>query len=263
MLDEMHKTPEPAGMAATIKRFLPLILIAGATVAVFASGLHEELSLSAIIRKRFELADMIEANFILSLLIFGAIYVLAVALSFPGASFLTIAAGFLFGWMAGGSTVVVAATIGATAIFLAARSALGRSLEEKAGPFLARLRDGFRKDAFSYLLFLRLTPLFPFWLINLAPAFLGVPLRSYVAATALGILPGTFAFAFLGTGLDSLIAAQEAANPGCAAAGTCAISAGSLVTPELLIAFTALGVVSLIPPVVKRLRRRSAAPEME
>jgi uncharacterized membrane protein YdjX (TVP38/TMEM64 family) len=120
--------------------------------------------------------------------------------------------------------------------------------------------EGFRDDAFNYLLFLRLVPLFPFWLVNLAPALFNVKLVTFVAATLLGIIPGTFAFAFLGSGLDSIIAAQQAAYQACLAAGRgdCEMrfEAGALLTPELIIAFVALGVVALIPVAVKRVRAR-------
>ncbi|MBV6657662.1 MAG: TVP38/TMEM64 family protein, partial [Devosiaceae bacterium] len=197
--------------------------------------------------------------YLLSVVGFGLLYALAVALSFPAASLLTIASGFLFGWMVGGATVVLAATVGATALFLAARTAFGQAIANKAGPTLTRLLNGFKEDAFNYLLFLRLTPLFPFTLVNIAPALANMPLRSYFIATLVGIAPGTFAYAFVGSGLDSVIMAQEAANPGCAAAGTCAIDLGSLVTTEIILAFAALGAVALIPPIAKKLRARKAS----
>ena len=178
---------------------------------------------------------------------------------FRGASFLTIAGGFLFGWLLAGVATVIAATLGATVVFLAARSSLGTALKARAGPFLARLSSGFRENAMSYLLFLRLTPIFPFWLVNIAPAIFHVPVGTYVFSTLVGIIPGTFAFAFIGSGLDSVIAAQEAANPGCAAAGSCEVDIGAFVTPELLAAFFVLGFASLIPVVLKRLRKKRAS----
>lgn len=107
-------------------------------------------------------------------------------------------------------------------------------------------------------MFLRLAPIFPFWLVNIAPALFDMRLRPYVVATFVGILPGTYAYAFIGTGLDSVIAAQEAANPGCAAAGTCHIEVSALVTGELVAAFVALAVAALVPVAVRRLRARKA-----
>lgn len=227
----------------------------------YAFGWYEYISMSALIMHREMLSDFVADYFWAALLAYCALYIVLVALSFPGASLLTIAGGFLFGWFIGGSLTAVAATIGASIIFLAMKTSLGTSLKERAGPFVARLADGFRANAFSYLLFLRLTPVFPFWLVNIAPAIFHVPLRTYAIATFIGIIPGTYAYSYIGVGLDSLIAAQEKANPGCAAQGTCSIDPSALVTRELIIAFAALGIVSLLPVVLKKLRgKRGATP---
>jgi uncharacterized membrane protein YdjX (TVP38/TMEM64 family) len=154
---------------------------------------------------------------------------------------------------------VVAATLGAVIIFLAARTSLGDTLAARAGPWMSRFREGFQRDAFNYMLFLRLVPVFPFWLVNIAPAVAGVPLGTYALTTLIGIIPGTFAFAVLGSGLDSIIEAQKAMHEACIAekgAQNCTFSldAGALITPELLAAFAALGFVALIPVIVKKLR---------
>jgi uncharacterized membrane protein YdjX (TVP38/TMEM64 family) len=111
----------------------------------------------------------------------------------PGAAVLTLAGRFLFGWFWGGLASMIAATIGAVLVFLIARTALGEPLAARAGPWLAKLRQGFQEGAFNYLLFLRLVPIFPFWLVNLAPALLGVSFWTYTLATIIGIIPGSFA----------------------------------------------------------------------
>jgi len=168
----------------------------------------------------------------------------------------------LFGWMAGTALAVFAATIGAALIFLIARSSFGDTLAARAGPWLNRLRDGFQENAFSYLLFLRLVPAFPFFVVNLAPALLGVPLRTFVVGTAVGIIPGTAAFATAGAGLGSVVEAQNAAYQSCLAAnpvnGEAAcpytIDTSALVTKELLVAFAVLGLVALLPVILKRAR---------
>ncbi|MGB1088899.1 MAG: TVP38/TMEM64 family protein, partial [Alphaproteobacteria bacterium] len=162
------------------------------------------------------------------------------------------------------AVTVVAATIGATAVFVIAQTSLGEALAKRAGPFLEKMRDGFNENAMSYLLFLRLVPIFPFWLVNLAPAFLGVPLGTYFIGTLVGIIPGTFAFSFVGGGLDSLIAAQRTSFDECVAAegaANCefALDAGALITPELLGAFALLGVVALIPVAIKKFRKGASA----
>jgi hypothetical protein len=167
--------------------------------------------------------------------------------------------------------VVFSAKLGATVIFLIAKTALGDTLAARAGPAVEKLRAGFREDALNYLLFLRLVPVFPFWLVNIAPALLGVPLGTYVLGTFFGIVPGTAAYTLVGAGLGSIL--EEArADPGYQAClsreaagempqGTCEIPVdlGNFVTTEILIAFAALGVVALIPPLLKRLRSRKPA----
>lgn len=246
----------PGAFARHARKWGPLAVLAGLMIIAFSQGLHKHLTLSTLIMERQQLADLVASNIVLTVLGYIAVYTITVALSFPGASLLTIAGGFLFGWAIGGSATIVGATLGASAVFLVARSSFGEILTQRAGPFVSRLAEGFRKDAFNYLLFLRLTPLFPFWLVNIAPAIFRMPLPSYALATLVGIIPGTFAFSFIGSGLDSIIDAQEAANPGCAAAGTCAIEVSALVTPQLIVAFFALGLASLIPVILKRLRSR-------
>jgi uncharacterized membrane protein YdjX (TVP38/TMEM64 family) len=154
--------------------------------------------------------------------------------------------------------------MGATVLFLIARSAVGSILSERTAPWLAKLRQGFKDDALSYLLFLRLVPAFPFWFVNIAPAVLGVPLRTYVIATFFGIIPATFAFSSAGAGLDSVIMAAKADYARCAAengAAACSLSihASSLVTKELVLALLLLGVVALIPVALRRWRTRHAA----
>ena len=228
------------------RRYLPILVIAAGLAAGYAAGLHHYLSLEVLADKRDTLVAYVHDNYALSLAVYFTVYVLAVAFSFPAASVLTIFGGFLFGWLAGGIVTAFAATIGAAAVFLAARSAFGDVLRRKAGTFLNRLADGFEKDALSYLFVLRLAPVFPFFVVNIAPAFFGVPLRTYVIATFFGILPGTFAYSWLGQGVDSvLVAASEAGRE---------VSASDLVTPEITFAFAALALVAAIPPVLRRLR---------
>jgi len=257
-------SPSPAGGGAWLKRWVPLLVLGAIMALVFGMGWHRQLSLENIAAHRYALKSFLAAHVVLAPLLYAALYAAVVALSLPGALVLTLAGGLLFGCVLGGLLAVVAATLGATIVFLIARSSLGDTLSLKAGPWLARLRAGFQKDALSYLLYLRLVPAFPFWLVNLAPALLGIPLRTFVIGTVIGILPGTFAFASAGAGLDSIIAAAKAEHAACVAAKgaqscTLSINAGSLVTKELLLAFALLGLIALIPTVLKRWRARDAA----
>lgn len=248
-----------AGNKGSMRRWMPLAGLAAAMAVAWWLGLHEYLTLSSLIRHRIELLTFVDSHLWGAIAVYALVYVAAVALSFPGASLLTIAGGFLFGWFVGGTATVAGATVGATLIYMIARSSLGEALTRRAGPFVSRLSEGFRENAFSYLLFLRLTPIFPFWLVNIAPAMFHVPLWTYAAATFFGIVPGTYAFAVIGSGLDSLIEAQEAASPGCAAAGTCHVDVAALLTPELIAAFFALGFAALIPVGLKKFRGRREA----
>ncbi|MCG8560221.1 MAG: VTT domain-containing protein [Hyphomicrobiales bacterium] len=250
-----------------LKRLLPLLVLAGVAALVLSQGWHRFLTIEQLASNRDLLKSYISDHAALALLAYAGIYIVVVALSLPGGVILTLSGGFLFGWLIGGTVTVVAATIGATVIFLIAKTSLGEPMAARAGPWLGKLRAGFQESALNYLLFLRLVPLFPFWLVNLAPGLLGVRLGTYVLGTFVGIIPGTFAFAYAGVGLDSVIAAQRASYEAClakAAGGageTCEFTfdPAALVTPELLIAFAALGVVALIPVLLKKFRKDAPA----
>jgi uncharacterized membrane protein YdjX (TVP38/TMEM64 family) len=251
------------GAVAWAKRLWPLLALLAATAFVFAMGWHRYLSIELLAENREALGNYIAAHMLFSLAVFVAVYAAAVALSLPGGAVLTLAGGLLFGWLLGGLASILAATIGASVVFLIARSALGDLLAARAAPRLSRFREGFREDAFSYLLFLRLVPIFPFWLVNLAPGLLGVSFSTYVVTTILGIIPGTFAYALAGNGLDSVIQAQQAQHQSCLAkmgaegqeSCSYALDPGALLTPELVAGLVALGLVALVPVAVKWVRR--------
>lgn len=252
---------ETAGTPASgLRRFVPLVLIIAAGIAVYAMGWHRTFSLENLVRHHAALSDLVDRHLLLALVAYIALYVAGVTLSLPCGAILTTAGGVLFGGLIGGGAAVVGATLGATFLFLIARSAFGEFLTRRAGPRLATLAEGFRQDAFSYLLFLRLVPVFPFFLVNLAPAIVGVKLAPFVAATALGIIPATFAFAFVGAGFDDVVDDQSEAFYACEAAGRadCQIDFNltAALTPQLVAALVALGLVALIPVAVKRLQAR-------
>ncbi|WP_319567528.1 TVP38/TMEM64 family protein [Cohaesibacter marisflavi] len=261
MTDQTNQICQDSAVTVFLKKWLPLLLLLTLALFGFSQGWHSYFTLETLVENRARLSGYVTDHFALTLLAYGVLYALAVAISFPGASFLTIVGGLLFGWAVGGLTTVLAATTGAGIVFLAARSAIGSTLRARAGSFTERFADGFREDAFSYMLFLRLVPLFPFWLVNIVPALFQVRFATYAMATLIGILPGTFAYALVGSGLDSVIAAQLASNPGCLDDPTCTLTldTGSVITGELIAAFVAMGVVSLMPPVLKALRKRRKA----
>jgi uncharacterized membrane protein YdjX (TVP38/TMEM64 family) len=247
-----------------LRRLVPLIVIVVASAVVFAMGWHRQLSFETLARHHEALKEFIAMHEVAAVAAYVALYIAAVALSIPVGFYLTVTGGILFGAVLGGAAAVVSATIGAICIFLIAKSAVGDYLVRRAGPLAQKLAQGFRDDAFSYLLFLRLVPIFPFWIVNLVPALVGVKLATFAAATALGVIPATFVFAFVGAGLDSVIAAQQAAYQSCLAGGRsdCRLEfhVDAALTPELIGALAALGVLALVPVLLKRLRARSPAP---
>lgn len=231
-----------------LRRLLPLLVLAALAAAIFATGLHRYLSLEALGDHYMALRQWADARPLSAPLVFGLAYALAVAVSIPGATILTLAAGLLFGLVMGTVIVVVAATVGASALFLAAKTSFGDLLKRKAGGRVARFSEGFRDGAFSYLLVLRLVPLFPFWLVNLVPAFFDVPLRIYVFATALGILPASAVYVSVGNGLGTVL--QAGGEP----------DLGLILRPEILGPLLGLAVLALIPALYKRrMRRREEA----
>jgi uncharacterized membrane protein YdjX (TVP38/TMEM64 family) len=253
--------PDPTDRSAARfrpARLVPLGLIMLLSVVVIAVGWYTDLSPVTLLERRAAIDRLVAEHRIVALAAFMGIYALAVALSLPGAVLLTICGGIVFGGFFGGLAALVGATIGATVVFLVARTALGDCLTRRAGCRTEKLAAGFCADAFNYLLFLRLVPLFPFWLVNLVPAMCGVRLATFVAATALGIIPGTFAFAYFGAGLDSAVTAEMAAYRACAAAGRTdcrlALDPGAALTPEFIAGLVALGVLALLPVAIKRLK---------
>jgi uncharacterized membrane protein YdjX (TVP38/TMEM64 family) len=216
----------------------------GAVLALHFSGLARYLSLDSLRDHRALLTGWVAGNMVLAGLAYLAIYTVSVAFSLPGALALTLAGGFLFGALLGTALTVTAATMGATLIFLFARRILGPDALDKFGAQAARLAEGIRRNAASYLLVLRLVPLFPFVLVNLVPAFAGVPLRTYVLTTFFGIMPGTAVFSLAGSGLGSVL--DQGGS----------ISAGSILTPQIIGGLLGLAALSLAAiPLKKRFAR--------
>jgi uncharacterized membrane protein YdjX (TVP38/TMEM64 family) len=230
----------------TLRRLWPLLVLVLAVALCFALGGPEYLSFESLRAHRAWLMHAVAERPVLSALVFMAVYFLAVTLSVPTGAVLTVFGGFLFGQVYGTVLTVVSATLGATALFLIARSTLGDALRSRAGPWLTRMERGFAEGALSYLLVLRLVPLFPFVVVNLVPAFLGVPLSTYVLATFVGIIPGSFVFASVGAGLGSVFESGGSFSP------------AEVLTPQVVTALVGLAVLALLPVAYRKLRARSA-----
>ena len=239
-------TSKPRARKSPLLRFAPIAVVAAGLAFGYTMGWHEFLSLDYLVHSRDMLKHMVANHYSAAVFGFVVVYALATAFSFPAASILTIFAGFLFGWLIGGAASIVGATIGATAIFLAARTAFGDFLKQSVGGKVSKLAKGFEENAFSYLFILRLAPIFPFFVMNIAPALFNVSLRTYVAATFLGIIPGGLAYAYLGQGLDGVIVAAAKADR--------EVTIKDIVTTEIVVAFAALALVAAIPTIVKKIR---------
>jgi uncharacterized membrane protein YdjX (TVP38/TMEM64 family) len=255
-----RKELENSGATGGLWRYLPLAIVLIGVIAIFATGLNRSLSFETFVDYQVHLRQLVSEHRLAMLGLYVMIYVTAVTLSLPASAFLTTIGGFLFGWALGGTVASMAATLGATSIFLIARTSLGQPFLRRAGSRIQVFAAGFQKQAFSYLLFLRLMPVMPFWLTNLAAAFFGVRLKTFVLATQIGMIPTSFAFAFAGSGLDDVIVAQEKIRAQCLANGgsDCGLdlSAKSLLTRELMIALAILGILALAPILVRRWQER-------
>lgn len=234
-------TRPPATLA---KRLLPLTILAAGLAIFFGFGLHRAITFDLLRAHHETLRAWVAEHRFLAPVCFMALYAAAVAFSLPVGLLLTVAGGFLFGTLLATFVVTLAATLGAVAIFLAARSALADLLRGRVAGVLARFDAEFRRDAFSYLLVLRLVPVLPFWLVNLAPAFTGIRLATYAAATFIGIIPATLVYASVGSGLGSVFEAGGTPD------------LGAILTPEILAPIAGLALLALVPVLYKRLGRR-------
>jgi uncharacterized membrane protein YdjX (TVP38/TMEM64 family) len=233
-----------------IGRFGPAALVLVLIAAFFALRLDRHVSLGELRARREALEAAVAAYPALTLAVYLAAYAVLVGASLPVALVLTLTGGFLFGPLVGGLAAALGCTLGACLIFLVCRTAMGDVLRRRAGSRAARLEQGLRQDAFFYLLTLRLVPLVPFWLANLAAGLVAIPLRTFLVATFLGILPASVIYATLGSDLHAVFRRGEPLRP------------GLFLQPQVLLPLLAIAVLSLAPLVVKRLRR-SPRPEGE
>jgi len=241
MLDD-----EPTGGNAcpriSLGKLVPLVLLVLGLGLVLAFDLDRYITFESLKDHREFLSEWVAQRGALAAVAFIALYTVSTALSVPGAAVLTVTGGFLFGAVLGTILSVTGATIGAVAVFAAAKTGLGEPLRAKAGPRLKKMEAGFQKNAFNYLLMLRLIPVFPFWLINLASAFLGVPVGTFFAATFVGIIPGGFVFALVGAGLGSIFDRGEE------------FSLSGIMTPEIVAALIGLALLSVAPVAYKKFK---------
>lgn len=226
------------------KRLIPVVILLGGLALALGFDLHTYLTLSSLKTHQEMLGNYTASHLPLSLLVFILLYMAVVAFSLPGGAIMTLTGGFLFGTWLGGAAALIGATVGATFLFLAAKYALGDFLRARAGPWLKKMESGFQDNALSYMLVLRLVPLFPFFIVNLVPAFMGVRARDYILTTFFGIMPGTFVYAGVGSGLGTLL--EKGEDP----------DLTIILSPEILGPLLGLSVLALIPVFYKRWKNK-------
>jgi uncharacterized membrane protein YdjX (TVP38/TMEM64 family) len=227
-------------------RVLPLAVIISALAAFLAFGLHDYVNLETLREHQEFLKSHVTENIILAVIIYMLVYAAATSVSVPGATVFTITGGFLFGSLYGLLYTLIAATAGATAIFLIARFALGDFMRARISGSAEKILAGFNENAFTYLIILRLVPLFPFFVVNIAPAFaVGIRIRDYVITTFIGIIPGTLVYTHTGATLESLLGKFGNGTPGFF----------DLLTIDVLLLMAGLIMLSLIPLIYKYVTR--------
>jgi uncharacterized membrane protein YdjX (TVP38/TMEM64 family) len=244
MTDTPTPDPKKSSKNKGLSRYIPVVVIAVVFGSIVVLGGQDYLTFEAFQANRTFLVGLVDSFGVLAPLLFIFVYAAMIVLVPPSGTVMTLISGFLFGTWLGGTVNVVAATIGATALFLATRTAFGDVLRARAGGAVAKMEAGFRENAVSYMLFLRLVPVFPFFVVNIVPALLGVPLRVFAATTALGIIPGTFIYTSLGAGLGSILE-EESPN------------FGLIFEPRYLGPILGLAALSLLPILLKRRRGKA------
>jgi uncharacterized membrane protein YdjX (TVP38/TMEM64 family) len=237
----------PQRILGFLKRFGPALVVVTALVAVFVSGIARHLSIHELRERREVLLAFTLAHPILSVLAYVGAYSAVVALALPAELPMTLAGGLLFGPWIGGLAGAVGCTLGGSLLFLVCRMATGDVLRRIAGPRIAQIQQGVRRDAFFYILTLRLIPVMPFGLATIALGFLEIPPAIFVTSTFLGILPLSFIYANIGAGLKVAFASHKHLN------------LHSFLDLRLVLSLVALGILALAPVAIRHLRRPRAA----
>ena len=232
---------------STLRRLLPVAILLVGLAIFLLLGLERYFSFEMLARHKATLTAWVASHRLLAAIAFLLAYSVMVAFSLPIAIVATPVGGFLFGTWVGALLSVIGATLGSIAVFVAARYAFRDLFRARAGATLARLEEGFRHNDFSYLLFLRLVPVFPFWLVNIVPALLGMQLRRYVLATMLGIVPASIIYSGLGAGLGALLKRGEQPD------------LGIIFEWHILLPLLGLAVLALLPALYSRLRGQRSA----
>ena len=211
--------------------------------AFFLLDFDKYLSLATLKENRYVLAEVVDKASVFSWSLYVSLYAFLTLFSVPGVFVLTIASGLLFGPVLGSTLTVLGATLGASSLFLVVRYVFRDFVKQKAGNSIQKLEKAFKKTPFIYLLFLRFLPIFPFWLVNVAPALLGMHFSLYVLGTLIGIIPGTFVFAMVGNSFAKVLEFEEV------------LDKKILFQPEIFLPLLGLSILILLPALYKRLKK--------
>lgn len=228
-----------------MRRWIPLGIILFIFVLFFLTGWYRYFSFSTLSKHHAAIQAWMQSHQVVAIGCFILLYIVVTTASIPGAVFVTLLGGFLFGIVLGSVLVVVGATVGATCIFLAVKYAFADQLSNRLSGWLLRLEKGFQENAFNYLLFLRLVPLFPFWVVNVIPGILNMRAWSYVLATVIGIMPGVVVYTAVGNGLSAVF--ETGGTP----------ELDIIFKPVILVPMISLGLLSLVPILYQYFKKKS------
>lgn len=226
----------------SLARICLIAMIGLATVGIVSMawlGFDDRLGIDLLREHQYDLLSFVTSKPVLAGLLFTLIYALAVATSVPGLAVLTMAGGYLFGWMLGTVYTMIAASLASAGVFLLARSAFGAALRERAGPMIQRFARGFKESALSYVFVMHLIPIFPYMVVTTLPAACGVPLPIYMFSAFFGILPATILLARIGAGLGDILT-QE--GP---------IEIASFMTMDIALSLGGLALLALLPVFIR------------
>jgi uncharacterized membrane protein YdjX (TVP38/TMEM64 family) len=238
-----NNEPEEKNNKKFLKRLWPIFILALTLAGIIVFDLDDFFSFEMLKNNREMILNWYDKQKFLAIAVFFAFYVLVVTLSVPGVVWLSLVAGFFMGAWAATFLVVVAATLGALGLFLIARYSLAGFFQQKTGAIGRRMEAGFKKNELSYLLVLRLVPVFPFWLVNIVPALLGVSVRTFMIGTFFGIIPGTAVFCSIGNGLSVFFDRGRVPD------------LKILFEPEIIAPLMGLAALSLIPIIIKKIKK--------
>ncbi len=229
----------------SLPRLCLIVMVCLASVGVISMvwiGANDRIGIDLLREHQYTLLSFVTSKPVLAGLLFTLIYALVVAASVPGLAVLTMAGGYLFGWVLGTVYTMIAATLASACVFLLARSAFGVAMRERAGPLIQRFARNFKESALSYVFIMHLIPIFPYMVVTTLPAACGVPLPVYMFSAFFGILPATILLARVGSGLGDVLSED---GP---------IELANFMTTDIMLSLTGLALLALLPVLYRALK---------